>query len=69
MDRDRHVADSRANYSSYFKLLHDKMKDYNVEPSNIFNIDEKGFQIGTLGRSKRVFDRAIYDRKKVTSAL
>jgi hypothetical protein len=69
MDRKRHKADSEAKYRLYFELLHDKIKEYNVEPTNIFNMDEKGFQIGTLGRSKRVFDRAIYDRKGVTSAL
>ena len=43
MDRKRHKADLEVKYRLYFKLLHDKMKDYNVEPSNIFNIDEKSF--------------------------
>jgi hypothetical protein len=45
------------------------MKEYNVEPSHIFNMDEKGFMIGVLGRSKRVFNKAVYERKGVTSAL
>ncbi|KAF7565919.1 hypothetical protein PtrM4_009000 [Pyrenophora tritici-repentis] len=45
------------------------MKEYNVEPSYIFNIDEKGFMIGVTGRSKRVFDKRIYDRKGVTAAV
>jgi hypothetical protein len=66
MDRNRHKADSKVKYSLYFELLHDKMKEYEVEP---FNMDEKGFQIGTLGRSKRVFDKVIYDQKGVTAAL
>jgi hypothetical protein len=69
MDRDRHKADSEAKYSSYFKLLHDKMKEYNVQPSHIFNMDEKGFMIGVLGRSKRVFDKKLYDQKGVTAAM
>ena len=61
MDRDRHKADSEAKYSLYFELLHDKMKEYNVQPSHIFNLDEKGFMIRVLRRSKRVFDKKIYD--------
>ena len=69
MDRDHHKADSEAKYSLYFKLLHDKIKEYNVEPSHIFNMDEKGFMIGVLGRSKRVFDKGIYTRKGVTTAV
>jgi hypothetical protein len=69
MDRNRHKADSEAKYSLYFKLLHDKMKEYNIEPSHIFNMDEKGFMIGVTGRSKRVFDKGIYDRKGVTAAV
>jgi len=35
------------------------MKEYNVQPSHIFNMDKKGFMIGILGRSKRVFDKKI----------
>ncbi|KAF7565281.1 hypothetical protein PtrM4_047150 [Pyrenophora tritici-repentis] len=69
MDRNRHKADSGAKYSLYFELLHSKMKEYNVEPSHIFNMDEKGFMIGVTGRSKRVFDKRIYDRKGVTAAV
>lgn len=56
-------------YRSYFELLHVKMKEYEVEPFNIFNMDAKGFQIGTLGRPKRVFDKVIYDQKRVTATL
>jgi hypothetical protein len=36
------------------------MKEYNVEPSHIFNMDENGFMIGVLRRSKRVFDNEVY---------
>ena len=61
MDRDRHKANSEAKYSLYFKLLHNKMKEYNVELSHIFNIDEKGFMIRVTKRLKRVFDKEIYN--------
>ena len=69
MDRKRHKADSEAKYSLYFDHLHDKMKEYNVEPTHIYNMDEKGFQIGSLGRSKRVFDKVLYNKKGVRAAL
>jgi hypothetical protein len=46
MDYERHQADSGPKYSLYFKLLDNKMKKYNTEPSHIFNMDEKGFMLG-----------------------
>jgi hypothetical protein len=69
MDRKRHQAGSGAKYSFYFKLLHDKMKEYNVEPTHIFNMDEKGFLLGVTGRSKRVFDKRQFNQKGVTAAI
>jgi hypothetical protein len=45
------------------------MEEYEVEPTHIFNMDEKGFQLGTLTRSKRIFDKALYKQKGVTTAL
>ena len=43
IDRKRHKADLEAKYRLYFKLLHNKIKNYNIELTNIFNIDEKSF--------------------------
>jgi hypothetical protein len=69
MDCERHKADSEVKYSLYFKFLHDKMKEYNIDARQIYNMDEKGFMIRVTGRSKRVLDKAIYDRKEVTAAV
>ena len=69
MDRDRHKADSEAKYSLYFDLLHDKMKEYEVEARQTYNMDEKGFMIGVTGRSKRVFDKKLYEQKAVKAAI
>ena len=69
MDRNRHKADLEANYSLYSNLLHNKIKEYEVLPGQIYNMDKKGFMIGQLTRSKRVFNKVIYDRKWVTTAL
>lgn len=61
IDRVRHQADSPAKYNEYFDLLYHKIKKYNVQPENTYNMDEKGCMIGVIGRSKRVFSRAVYE--------
>lgn len=69
MDRDRHRADSGAKYRQYFDLLHEKITQYDIEPRHTYNMDEKGFMIGVIGRSKRVFSRRLWEKKAVTAAL
>ncbi|KAF2826729.1 hypothetical protein CC86DRAFT_263890, partial [Ophiobolus disseminans] len=49
IDSLRYKADSRAKCRLYFNLLHAKIKQYNVQPEHIYNIDKKGFIIGILG--------------------
>jgi hypothetical protein len=62
MDRNRHKADSYDKYRLYFKLLRSKISKYNISPDRIYNIDEKGFLIGVLSKSKRVFSKAKWER-------
>jgi hypothetical protein len=69
MERNRHQADSQKRYTMYFDFLHQKMQQYEIEPENTYNMDEKGFLIGTTSRSKRIFSRALWERKEVTSAI
>ncbi|RYN15563.1 hypothetical protein AA0115_g12988, partial [Alternaria tenuissima] len=69
MSKLRCKADSGAKYSLYFKLLHEKMEEYNVQPTHIFNMDEKGFQLGRIGRTKRIFSKARWDKKGVRQPL
>jgi hypothetical protein len=57
MDAVRYHADLRFKYNLYFDLLHSKIEEYNVLPKNTYNIDEKGFIIGVIGRSKQVFSQ------------
>jgi hypothetical protein len=45
------------------------MSEYEILPGNSYNMDEKGFMIGRINRSKRVFSRRQWDKKEVTSAL
>jgi hypothetical protein len=45
------------------------MKEYDIQPLHIFNMDEKGFQLGRLGGSKRIFDKSLWEKKEVRQAL
>ena len=69
MDRTRHLADSELKYRLYFKLLHQKITEYHLEAQDIYNIDEKGFLIGLIGRSKRIFSRRQWEKKEVRASL
>ena len=69
MSKLRCNADSGAKYSLYFKLPVEKVEEYNVQPSHIFNMDEKGFQLGRIGRTKRIFSKARWDKKGVRQPL
>jgi hypothetical protein len=59
MDRNRHQANSEYKYSLYFNLLKWKISEYSILPENTYNMDEKGFMIGTIGKSKRDFSRTL----------
>jgi hypothetical protein len=69
MDRNRHKADSKDKYQLFFELLLEKIGEYNIQPENSYNMDEKGFLVGVIGRSKRVFDKGMWDSKEVRAAL
>ena len=63
MDSDRHTADSWEKYKQYFDLMHRKMQQYLIQPENTYNMDEKGFAIGKISKSKRVFSKPLYKQK------
>jgi hypothetical protein len=69
INRSRHQADSGLKYKLYFDLLMDKHSRYNVEPHNTYNMDEKGFMLGILTRSKRVFSRRQYEEGKIKAHI
>ena len=68
MDSNRHNAESGYKYKLYFDLLQQKITEYDIEPAHTYNIDEKGFAIGLLGRTKRIFSRRQYEKKEVRQA-
>jgi hypothetical protein len=69
IDSNRHNADSGEKYKAYFNLLHSKITKYGVEPQHTYNMDEKGFLLGITGRSKRIFNRALYESRQVRQSI
>jgi hypothetical protein len=69
MDRTRHQADSWSKYKAYFNLLHQKLDEYRLEAGDIYNMDEKGFLIGIVGTSNRIFSKRQWDKKEVRASL
>ena len=69
MDSLRRNADSAEKYQLYFKLLEEKIRQYDVEVAHTYNMDEKGFMIGVIGRSKRVFSRRKFNKGEVRASL
>jgi hypothetical protein len=69
IDRTRSKADSHFKYKLYFDLLHCKVTEHSVLPCNTYNMDEKSFLIGILGRSKRVFSKQQWEEKEVKAPL
>jgi hypothetical protein len=69
MDRNRHEADLGWKYKRYFNLLHSTMDKYNILPENTYNMDEKGFMMGSIGKSKRVFSRQMWEKGQVKDSL
>jgi hypothetical protein len=61
IDSARKRADSAFKYTLYFELLAKKIDEYNIQPSNIYNMDEKGFLIGILSKAKRIFSKRQYE--------
>jgi hypothetical protein len=59
IDLARHKADSKASYSQYFTILRQKMDQYNIQPQNCYNMDEKGFLIGHPQKVRRIFPKAL----------
>jgi hypothetical protein len=69
MDQNRHQANLELKYRLFFQLLADVMEKYGIEPCHTYNMDDKGFLIGVIGRSKSIFSKAMWDSKEVRVAL
>jgi hypothetical protein len=69
MDCERHLANNKREYKSYFNLLHSKMQEHEIEERNTCNIDEKGFFVSIAHRRKRIFSKAVFESRERTAAM
>ena len=69
IERSRHEADNSERYRLYFGRLTKKVKEFEVLPRDTYNIDEKGFMIGVIGKTKRVFDKVFYKERQSNKPL
>ena len=69
MATERHAADSYEKYSKYFDMLELKITEKDIQPEQTYNMDEKGFMIGHIGRQKRVFSKTAWSKKQFRQAL
>lgn len=64
MDCDRRAADSHEKYERFLTILGEKTKFYDVESRDTYNMDEKGFSVGAMGKQKSIFSRRLFDKKQ-----
>jgi hypothetical protein len=69
IDNSHHKADSERKYSLYFNLLRKKIDQYHIEARHIYNMYDKSFMLGVVGRSKRIFRRTSYKEGKRRSTI
>lgn len=68
MNRERYRPDSYEKIRLYFEFLHEKLDEHQIRAGDTYNMDEKGFAIGVLNKSKRTFSREAFEAKRVTAA-
>ena len=50
-------------------MLDVKINEHDVEPEHTYNMDEKGFMIGAIGRSKRIFSKSLLQDRRFRQTL
>ena len=65
LDISRKKANNWHEYRYWFTLIDEKTRQYQIEPHNMYNIDEKGFLIGVLTKARRVFNKAAVTTSKI----
>ncbi|KAJ6437943.1 DDE superfamily endonuclease, CENP-B-like protein [Purpureocillium lavendulum] len=68
LDMSRKRADNASRYKAYFELIRTKIEKYNILPCNTYNVDEKGFLLGVINRTKRVFALSVKKQGKLLGA-
>jgi len=69
IDSARKKADSAYYYALYFELIARKIQQYQILPENTYNMDEKGFLIGFLQKSKCIFSKRAFEAGRVNNVI
>jgi hypothetical protein len=69
IDRQRIHADNKDSYKEYYDALKALVDKYEVLPCNQYNIDEKGFMIGVVTKTKRIFTKYLHDDRRLLGVL
>jgi hypothetical protein len=62
IDLTRHKADSRSSYEAYFAIVGLKVEEHRISADNVYNMDEKGFLIGSAKDAEGFHTRAVRAR-------
>jgi len=57
LDKNRFAAQDPIIISTWFDLFNNVIKEYYIQPSDIYNIDEKGFIVGMLQKTKVIISK------------
>ena len=57
LDKNRFSAQDPFIISEWFNLFARIKAEFNIDPSDIYNIDEKGFMVGMLQRTKVIISK------------
>jgi hypothetical protein len=64
LDIDRQKSERKDRYEAYMMHLGEKFGKYELQPCQIYNMDEKGFSMGILQKGSRIFSKAAYEQGK-----
>lgn len=62
IDFARAKADSKASYEAYFNTVSRIIEEYSITAENIYNMDEKGFLVGNLQKTRRIFTKDLWEQ-------
>ncbi|KAL1581768.1 hypothetical protein WHR41_09514 [Cladosporium halotolerans] len=65
IDNSRKKAESPENFEYWFSTIAGKIEQYSIEAQNIYNMDEKGFLIGSLTKAKRIFTKQWFENQRL----
>ena len=68
IDLSRKKADNIYLYGLYFDTLEAKIEEYDIQPGNTYNMDEKGFLIGCLNNLRRIFTKEAWEKGELNGA-